>query len=82
MKLNEAVARRINTFLSRTDWSRYKLAKEVGVSPNAIDKILDCKNQSIEFDTIISLAHAFGMRTCEFVDDENLDFENLTFKKF
>lgn len=77
MKLIKGIANRIRYFLNKNNWSVYKLSRVSGLTPNCIQIILKEESQNIKLTTLILIAHAFGVTISEFLNIEDLNFDNL-----
>lgn len=52
MKLNEAVAVRLQGLLDEKKWNRYSLQKEGGIPRSTVGLILNVKRQTVKLDTL------------------------------
>lgn len=76
-KLSTVVIERISKFLEEKDITQYELANLSGLPYPTIKSIMQGRTDSINLKTIILLAHGFGMKPSEFIDDDKFLAENL-----
>lgn len=81
MKLNDAVAIRIEEILKEKNISKYKLEKQCGLTHTALRNIFNGKNGDIRLATICRIAHVLEVDLAEFFKDEKFenDLENIWF---
>ena len=79
MKLNDAVAIRIEEILKEKNISKYKLEKQCGLTHTALRNIFNGKNGDIRLATICRIAHVLEVDLAEFFKDEKFenDLENI-----
>ena len=77
MKTSKAVALRVSNLLAKKGMSRYKLSREATLSEVTIKHIIDEDHKSINLNTVILIADAFGMSLKEFFDDDLFNLDNL-----
>jgi len=73
----EAIIKRINSLLTKNNWSIYKLALNSGVLHGTLNRIMNNENKSVNFTTLIQIAHGFDMHIGEFLSDSIFDEDNL-----
>lgn len=73
MKLNEAVAERLQKLLDDRKWNRYSLQKEGGIPRSTVGLILNVKRQTIKLDTLYQITSTLGISLKEFFDDPIFD---------
>lgn len=73
MKLNEAVAERLQKLLDDRNWNRYSLQKEGGIPRSTVGLILNVKRQTIKLDTLYQITSTLGISLKEFFDDPIFD---------
>lgn len=69
MKLNEAIARRLDGLLKKRDLTAYKVAKLGGVPKQVIYSILKCEYKKVSIDVIFQLCDTLNMTLEEFFSD-------------
>ena len=77
MKLNEAVAIRINELLKEKNMSQYRLEQESGIQHGSMQCIMNGRNKTVTLSTVIMLARGFNMPLTAFLDDEIFRSEDL-----
>ena len=77
MKLNEAVAIRINELLKEKNMTRYRLEQNSGILHGSMDRILQNLNKTVTITTIYRLARGFDMTVIEFLDADIFKSEEL-----
>ena len=77
MKLNEAVAIRINELLKEKNMTRYRLEQNSGILHGSMDRILQNLNKTVTITTIYRLARGFDMTIIEFLDADIFKSEEL-----
>lgn len=77
MKIQKAVAIRMSELLIKQKISQYELAKRANLTKQAITNIINEKNNSIKFDTVIKLADGFNISLVEFLNNPIFDRTNL-----
>ena len=75
--INNALSMRIKELLILKNMSQYRLEQNSGVSHSQLGFILKNRNNSVNFKTVIMLAHGFGMTLLEFLDSPYFDYEKL-----
>lgn len=73
MKLNEAVAVRLQGLLDEKKWNRYSLQKEGGIPRSTVGLILNVKRQTVKLDTLYQITSMIGITLKEFFDDPIFD---------
>ena len=68
MKLNEAVAKRIENLCRERNITIYKLAKDGGMNKNTIYQVKDCS--TVTLNTIYEICATLNISLKEFFDDE------------
>lgn len=77
MKLQRAVALRINNLLIKHNLTRYALCKRVLLPEQTLKNIIDERNKDIKLSTISKIADAFDMSIEDFFNDDLFKRENL-----
>ena len=77
MKLNEAVAIRINELLKEKNMTRYRLEQNSGILHGSMDRILQNLKKTVTITTIYRLARGFDMTVIEFLDADIFKSEEL-----
>ena len=73
MKLNEAIAERLNSILKEKGLSAYKLARMGGPSKQVLYSLLKCAYERVSIDVIFDIAVTLDMTLSEFFDDPIFD---------
>lgn len=73
MKLNEAVAERLQKLLEDRKWNRYSLQKEGGIPRSTVGLILNVKRQTVKLNTLYQITSTLGISLKEFFDDPIFD---------
>lgn len=73
MKLNEAVAQRIQDLLEERNWSHYKLQKEGGIPRSTISVIINLQRNTIKLETLFQITQTLGISLQEFFNDNIFD---------
>ena len=81
MTVNDAVAKRISDLLRERGMTQYRLEQESGIQHGSMQCIMNGRNKTVTFSTIIMIARGFHMSPWEFVKDivfesEDLELEN------
>lgn len=74
--ITEAVVERLCNIIDK-NMSQYQLAEICGIPFSTIKSIMQNKTNSIDFKTIILLAHGLNIPLNEFVNDNCFLYENL-----
>lgn len=74
MKLNKAIAQKIDDLRVKNGWSTYKLSRKTNLPAGTIQSIISCKTNDIKLSTLVLLTNAFGLTLKQFFDD--IIFEN------
>ena len=69
MKLQRAVALRINNLLLQYNLSRYALCKKIVMPEQTLKNIIDERNKDIQLSTIAKIAEGFNLSLEEFFQD-------------
>lgn len=69
MKLQRAVALRINNLLLQHNLSRYALCKKIVMPEQTLKNIIDERNKDIQLSTIAKIAEGFNLSLEEFFQD-------------
>ena len=77
MTVNDAVAKRISKLLREKGISQYRLEQESGIQHGSMQCIMNGRNKTVTFSTLIMLARGFNISLTEFLDDELFSPENL-----
>lgn len=77
LTINQAVALRVKELLKLKQMSQYRLEQNSGVSHSQLGFILKNRNNSVNFRTVIMLAHGFDMSVREFLDCPYFDYLKL-----
>ena len=75
--INYALSLRIKELLKLKNMSQYRLEQNSGVSHSQLGFILKNRNNSVNFKTVIMIAHGFGMTLLEFLDSPHFEYEKL-----
>ena len=70
MTVNDAVAKRIAALLQMKGMSQYRLEQESGIQHGSMQCIMNGRNKTVTFSTILLLAKGFGISHIEFLNDE------------
>jgi len=73
LSVNDLVRRRVDKLLKEKGWTIYRLEQESGILHGSMSHIMDGKHKNITLKTVMQLASGFGMRLCDFFDDEIFD---------
>ena len=77
MKLQRAVALRINNLLIMHNITRYALCKKILMPEQTLKNIIDERNSDIKLTTVAKIAEGFNLSLEEFFADELFDFKNI-----
>lgn len=77
MKLQRAIALRINKLLLDNKMSRYALCKKVLLPEQTLKNIIDERNGDIKLTTVAKIADGFGLSILEFFNNDLFKRENL-----
>ena len=77
MTVNQAVAKRVANLLKARQITQYRLAKNAGMLHQTLDSIMQGKNKTVTFSTVIMLARGFGITLLEFLDDPLFYYDNI-----
>ncbi len=77
LTVNDAVAKRISELLQEKNMSQYRLEQQSGIQHGSMQCIMNGRNKTVTFSTIILLARGFNMPLTEFVNDEIFSSEDL-----
>ncbi|MDE5756553.1 MAG: helix-turn-helix transcriptional regulator [Clostridia bacterium] len=75
--INYALSLRIKELLKLKNMSQYRLEQNSGVSHSQLGFILKNRNRSVNFKTVIMLAHGFDMTLLEFLNSPYFDYDKL-----
>ena len=73
MKLNKAIANRLDSILKTRGLSAYKLARMGGPSKQVLYSLLKCEYERVSIDVIFDIAVTLGMTLSEFFNDPIFD---------
>ena len=73
MKLQRAVALKINNLLIKNNMSRYALCKKAIMPEQTLKNIIDERNKDIKLSTIAKIAECFDLSLEEFFADNLFD---------
>ena len=68
----------LDTVLKRTGWTRYRLAKEIGVTTQAMDHMIKTNSRGVRVKVLIKLQEASGLSVEKFwklLRDEHTDID-------
>lgn len=68
MNLAEAVAKRTNELLVKSNKSQYRLIKDTCLDKTTIQSLFKGKTKDIKLSTVFLIADAFGMSLSEFMN--------------
>ncbi len=77
LTVNDAVARRISDLLRERGITQYRLEQESGIQHGSMQCIMNGRNKTVTFSTIILLARGFHMSPWEFIKDPIFDSYDL-----
>ena len=70
MTVNDAIAKRIADLLKEKKMSQYRLEQNSGIQHGSMQCIMNGRNKTVTFSTILLLAKGFGISHIEFLNDE------------
>ena len=73
MTVNDAVAKRISDLLRERGITQYRLEQESGIQHGSMQCIMNGRNKTVTFSTIIMIARGFHMSPWEFIRDPIFD---------
>ena len=68
---------RIRELLAKNKMTAYRLVQNSGVSHSQLGFILNNRNNSVNFKTVVMLAQGFNMSLQEFLDSPYFDLDKL-----
>ena len=77
MKLQRAVALRINNLLLQHNLSSYALCKKIVMPEQTLKNIIDERNKDIQLSTIAKIAEGFNLSLEEFFQDHLFKKEDV-----
>ncbi|MBQ3235397.1 MAG: helix-turn-helix transcriptional regulator [Clostridia bacterium] len=77
MKLQRAVALKINNLLLEHNLSRYALCKKIVMPEQTLKNIIDERNKDINLSTIAKIAEGFNLSLEEFFKDDLFKKDNI-----
>ena len=73
MTVSQAVAKRIAVLLKEKNMTQYRLEKNAHIQHGSMQCIMNGRNKTVTFSTIILLARGFHMSPWEFIKDPIFD---------
>lgn len=73
MKLNKAVAIRLQNLLNEREWNAYSLQKEGGIPRSTVGLILGQKRSTVKLSTLHQITSTLGITIKEFFNDPIFD---------
>lgn len=77
MKLNEAVAVKLQTIIKEKGISKIAICKVTKLSRSTVYRIINGKNKDIRSDTLAKIVLSLNIRLRDFFADSIFNFENL-----
>lgn len=70
MEINKAISLRIRSLCTEKGWTINELVRRANVNQSTVSEFMRGSSKYPQMNTIVKIAHGFGMSLSEFFDDE------------